>query len=103
MLASAVLSQDACSEEVLAQSGLFGGIVKKGAVIVDHSSLASKGRITRMGLYFSKSAGCLKGAKAAFGSPPTPGIVGSTAEATEHALKLEVDEYFTKAEYKANQ
>jgi hypothetical protein len=90
-------------EEITAQSGLFGGAVRSGAAIVDHTSLASNGRISRVALFFSKPAGCLKGIKAGFGSsPPTPGIIGNAVNATEHALKLEDGEVLVRAEYKAD-
>jgi hypothetical protein len=96
----AVNAQDGCKEEVLGQSSIIGS-KQKGSAMVDHSPLAAKGPITRVSLYFNKEKGCLKAAKAAFGDPPAPGIVGSTAGATERALKLEAGEVITKAEYTA--
>lgn len=68
--------------------------------MVDHTSLSAKGPISRVALYYSKKRGCLKGAKVAFGSPPVPGMIGSSADTTEKSLKLEAGEAITKAEYK---
>jgi hypothetical protein len=92
-------AQPACKEEQLGLSSFIGG-KEKGSVMVDHTSLADKGPITRVSLYYSRERGCLKAAKAAFGSPPAPGIIGSTAGTIEKALKLEPGEVITKAEYK---
>lgn len=79
----------------------FIGIKQHGSVTVDHSSLSDKGPITRVSLYYSRDQGCLKAVKAAFGSPPTPGVIGNTAGTTERALKLDAGEHIVKAEYKA--
>lgn len=95
-----MLAQETCKEDVLGHSSIIGR-KQQGAVMVDHSSLAAKGPITRVSLYYSKDKGCLKAAKAAFGDPPAPGIIGSTAGTTERSLKLEAGEVITKAEYKA--
>jgi hypothetical protein len=96
---SAAYAQEYCKEEVLGHSSLIGS-QQKGAIMVDHTPLVAKGPITRVSLYYSKDKGCLKAAKAAFGSPPSPGVIGSTAGTTEKALKLEAGEVITKAEYK---
>jgi hypothetical protein len=95
-----VLAQETCKEDVLGHSSIIGS-KQQGAVVMDHSSLAAKGPITRVSLYYSKDKACLKAAKAAFGDPPTPGIIGSTAGTVERSLKLEAGEVITKAEYKA--
>lgn len=96
----AVLAQETCKEDVMGHSSIIGS-KQQGAVMVDHSSLAAKGPITRVSLYYSKDKGCLKAAKAAFGDPPSPGVIGSTAGTTERWLKLEAGEVIIKAEYKA--
>jgi hypothetical protein len=92
-------AQEYCKEDVLGTSSLIGS-QQKGAIMVDHTPLAAKGPITRVSLYYNKEKGCLKAAKAAFGSPPSPGVIGSTAGTTEKALKLDAGEVVTKAEYK---
>lgn len=70
--------------------------------MLDHMSLASKGPITRVSLYYAKEKGCLKAIKTAFGNPPVPGVIGSTAGTTERSLKLQDGETITKAEYQAD-
>lgn len=79
------------------------GLKKAGAKFVDHASLAKNGHIKQVSLYFNKASGCLRGAKAAFGPVPTPGMIGSSANTIEAALKLRDGEHVTKAEYKAKQ
>lgn len=98
---TAVSAQESCKEDVLGLSSIIGS-KQKGSLMVDHSDLATEGPITRVSLYYSKERGCLKAAKAAFGDPPVPGVIGSTADSTEHALKLQPGEVITKAEYKAD-
>lgn len=98
-LACTAHAQEDCKEDVLGHSSLIGS-QQKGAIMVDHTPLAAKGPISRVSLYYSKDKGCLKAAKAAFGSPPSPGVIGSTAGTTEKALKLDAGEVITKAEYK---
>lgn len=96
----AAYAQDGCKEEVLGLSSRL-GLKQQGGVMVDHTSLSSKGPITRVSLYYSKEQGCLKAAKVAFGNPPVPGVIGNTAGTTEKPLKLEAGEVINRAEYKA--
>lgn len=98
LAAAAADAQQGCPDLTYSK---FVGTKKSGAKYVDHTQLSSKGNIVQVSLYYNKVAGCLRGAKAAFGDKPTPGMIGSSANTTEAALKLKGGEYVTKVDYKA--
>jgi hypothetical protein len=100
--AAAASAPAGCTTDVSGYSQ-FLGLKKAGAKFVDHAQLAKNGHIKQLSLYFNKASGCLRGAKAAFGPLPTPGMIGSSASTTEVALKLRDGEHITKAEYKVQQ
>jgi hypothetical protein len=101
-LAAAGSARTGCKSDISGYSP-FLGLKRAGAKFVDHAPLSSKGNIKQVSLYFNKASGCLRGAKAAFGPLPVPGMIGSSANTTEVALKLRDGEHVTKAEYKAQQ
>jgi hypothetical protein len=100
--ASADSARAGCISDISGYSQ-FLGLKKAGAKFVDHASLAKNGDIKQVSLYYNKASGCLRGAKVVFGPLPTPGMIGSSVNTTEVALKLRDGEHVTKAEFKAKQ
>ncbi|WIA36109.1 hypothetical protein OEZ86_007459 [Tetradesmus obliquus] len=100
--AAAESARAGCISDIAGYSQ-FLGLKKAGAKFVDYAPLAKNGHIKQISLYFNKASGCVRGAKAAFGPLPTPGMIGSSANTTEVALKLKDGEHVTKAEFKAKQ
>jgi hypothetical protein len=80
----------------------FFGAKASGAKFVDHSNLVHLGPVKSVSLFYSKSAGCLRGAKVVIaGTTNLPGVVGTAVNTTEIVLKLSPGEFINKAEVKA--